>query len=118
MRADSILRLGRSVAVYGNNIAVGAPGVEGGGVVFVLRDVGNNGIWSNDFQFKSINAHDGDKFGYSMGLSQTRFFIGAPHYSLNNTHIQAGTAFAYAAQGTRLLFGNRFSALIRIFRFG
>jgi hypothetical protein len=74
-------RLGESVAVDGDIIALGAPGYDhfatDTGTVYVFRRIA--GQWLFDVRLNAADANAGDNFGAAVALDGNLLAIGAPH---------------------------------------
>ncbi len=99
---DSVDYFGRSVAISGDTVAVGAygessfaTGINGdpqdnqatsaGAAYVFVRDV--NGNWSQQAYVKASNTDAGDLFGYSVALDSDALVVGARSESSNATTI-------------------------------
>ena len=86
---DSADRAGRSVAISGDTVAVGAPGVEGGpspgnGEVFVFVEPA--GGWTSETPTAELVASNGqgdDALGESVAIDGSTIVAGAPDAALN-----------------------------------
>jgi uncharacterized protein (TIGR03437 family) len=95
-------RFGRSVAVSGDTLVVGADqddieanGSQGSAYVFIR----SGGVWS--FQQK-LTANDGassDAFGSSIAISGDTVVIGAP-FDDSGTNVNQGSAYVFVRSGT------------------
>jgi hypothetical protein len=103
------LRFGSSVSISGNNITIGAPGISGGGVIFVLTDFGYNGTWSNQIQLTGVSPQQDDGFGFSASIETKHLFVGSPLLSLDQGTAQSGAAFTFSVQSEYFLKLNLFS---------
>jgi predicted Ser/Thr protein kinase len=91
-------KFGSSVSISGNNITIGAPGISGGGVIFVLTDFGYNGTWSNQIQLTGVSPQQDDGFGFSASIETKHLFVGSPLLSLDQGTAQSGAAFTFSVQ--------------------
>ena len=99
---DAVDYFGRSVAISGDTVAVGAYGessfatgingdqqdnqATGAGAAYVfVRDV--NGNWTQQAYVKASNTDAGDLFGYSIALDTDALVVGARDESSNTTTI-------------------------------
>jgi hypothetical protein len=114
---------GSSVAISGNTIVVGAPGeastatgVNGNqtnnsaaqsGAAYVF--VRSGAAWTQQAYLKASNTGTGDKFGYSVGVSEDSILVGAAAESSNatgvngnqadNSLMSAGAAYVFVRSG-------------------
>ncbi len=88
-QADDLF--GRSVAVSGSTVAIGAPRHGVRGAVYVFQKSGSN-AWSEVAKVDPGNDNGVWDFGFSVGLEQDRMCIGAPSTGLPP---QRGTALVY-----------------------
>jgi hypothetical protein len=100
-------RFGASVAVYGDSIAVGAPGYNSAaGRVFVLRRMGAG--WFTQTYVEAHATEGNDALGTSVAISETHVMVGAPGESsdaqgnyvteydeANNGASRSGAAYAF-----------------------
>lgn len=117
-------RFGRTVAIEGDTIVVGAPnegssatGINGNpadngrpysGAAYVF--VRSNGIWTQQAYLKAFNTGEADIFGCSVGISGNRIVIGASQESSaatgvngdeqNNDAYRSGAAYVFERNGT------------------
>jgi len=115
---------GRSVAVSGDTVVVGAnqeasgaPGVNGNqndtsaplsGAAYVFVRTGTN--WAQQAYLKASNPRQGDIFGYSVALSGDTVVVGAPEEDGSatgvngnqgeNTATNSGAAYIFVRRGT------------------
>lgn len=111
--AGTLDGFGRSVAISGDTLVVGAPGEDssadsgeaddstsksGAAYVFTLSD----GIWSQQAYLKASNAEAGDEFGYSVSISGDTLVVGAHHEDgsandgeANNSAENSGAAYVF-----------------------
>jgi uncharacterized repeat protein (TIGR02543 family) len=115
---------GRSVAVSGDTVVVGAPyedsnatGVNGdesnnsataSGAVYVFTRTGS--VWSQQAYLKASNASVGDYFGWSVAVDGDTVVVGAPYEDSNATGVNgtesdnslsnAGAAYVFTRSGT------------------
>ncbi|MFB6372866.1 MAG: FG-GAP repeat protein, partial [Bradymonadaceae bacterium] len=99
--ADGHDRFGRSVALDGKTVIVGAPGDDHDG----HSDAGaayaftrSNGSWTQQQKFTSYNAADGDRFGTSVAVAGDAALVGAPDDD-HGGDADAGSAYAYVRSG-------------------
>ncbi len=86
--------LGVAVAVSGRTAVVGAPGgAKDAGRAYVFAKTGD--VWNQAAELKGSGTVGGDFFGYSVAISGTTVFVGAPGYAKN-----AGRAYVFAKTGT------------------
>ena len=97
---------GRTLALYGNILGVGAPAeasnatgvngnqsdnsVVGAGAVYLFRNSGTN--WSQDFYIKASNPDAGDNFGDGLSLSEGVMAVAASQESSNAIGINGNQA--------------------------
>lgn len=70
-------RFGSAIAIDGNRIAVGAPGHEVKGAVFLFHRAGD-GTWTQETFFVSRRIPDNSQLGVAVALKGDRVFAGAP----------------------------------------
>jgi hypothetical protein len=97
------VQFGFSVAVWGDTIAVGAPG-SGSGKVTTFRRVGGN--WTLEETLQAFRGEAGDQFGWSVSLSKNQLLVGAPGEDGGSTGIggdqndnsvsKSGAAYAFS----------------------
>ena len=89
------LQFGQSLALDGDLLAVGAPGVSGGGRVYVFQRT--EGFWSEVAQLDNLSAMEDDQqFGGSLALSGHTLLIGARGRDVGiPIQESAGAAFVY-----------------------
>ncbi len=109
---------GRSVAISGDTIVVGAPredssatGVNGNqannaalvsGAAYVFVRSGA-GLWSQQAYLKASNTEAGDDFGRSVAISGDTIVVGAPEEDSNATGVNGNQADNSAVVGRRRL---------------
>ena len=94
---------GLSVGVSGETIAVGAPGQDGSGAIYVFRRSGTS--WVQQAFLKASVPEGGDKFGCSLGVSGDTIIVGATGEDSNaigvngdesdNSNSLAGAAYVF-----------------------
>ena len=112
---------GRSVAVNGNTVVVGAPwensnatgvngnqsnnGAAGAGAVYVF--VRNGTTWSQQAYLKASNTDASDNFGFSVAVSRNTLVVGAGGEDSSSNRNQgndeasnAGAAYVFVRSGT------------------
>ena len=91
---------GHSVAIAGNTIVIGAPGVDisateadgdrsnifgerryNSGAAYVFTREGTT--WSQQAYLRASNSEDGDHFGYAVSIANDTVVVGAPHKKSN-----------------------------------
>jgi uncharacterized repeat protein (TIGR01451 family) len=117
---DAIDRFGRSVAIDGDTVVVGADGedsdatdqadnsasVAGAAYIFVRSGT----AWSQQAYLKASNTDAGDRFGQSVAVSGDTVVVGAPGEDSNATGVNgneadnsasfAGAAYVFVYDGT------------------
>ncbi len=88
-------RFGRSVALSGNTLVVGAIGVDdpannSGAVYVFVRD--SNGNWSQQAILQADNAGDSDNFGWSVAVSGDTVVVGALNEASSATGVVNGSS--------------------------
>jgi choice-of-anchor B domain-containing protein len=68
---------GAALAAEGNILAVGAPGAEGGGAVY-MYERGSGGRWVERARLTAANRAEGDRFGTAVALKGGVLLAGAP----------------------------------------
>jgi hypothetical protein len=87
-------RLGFSVAIYGNTIVAGAPGVnQQRGAVYVFQEPA--GGWQDMFETAELQAPDSIELGLSVGVAGDGILGGAPYTTVGFNQAQ-GAAYLYA----------------------
>ncbi len=90
-------RLGFSVDVHGNTVALGAPydsqAGTNAGAVYVFSKTGTT--WSQTAKVLPTDASAGQLFGHSVAVANTRLAVGAPRHSVGGTF--AGAAYVFAS---------------------
>jgi len=84
---------GRSVAISGNRVIVGAPHFDGN--VHIFRRDGS--VWTLEADLPSPNGPMQDYFGFSVGISGNKAIVGAQHDDENGS--RSGSAFLYRFDG-------------------
>jgi hypothetical protein len=106
--AETVLRppvnarlFGRSVAISGETLVVGAPQVFGSmpGSAFVYTRRGSS--WNAPVELRSGDP-SGDQFGWSAAISGDRIAVGAPNFRTTE-RLFAGAVFTYARTSTGLI---------------
>lgn len=91
--------LGFSVALGGNNVFVGAPGVtDDRGAVYVFTEPADG--WQNMTQTAKLTSSDAqmyDNFGSSVAISANTLAVGSPY--ANNNGSDAGAVYVYTQSG-------------------
>jgi len=97
--AEADDNFGYSVAVSDTRIVVGAYGEDttasNAGAVYIF-DIDGNGI----AKIQASDAEDGDLFGYSVAVSNTRIVVGAPYEDTNGSY--AGSAYIFDIDGNEI----------------
>ena len=86
---------GRSVAVSGNVIVVGAPNEDlpnNGGAAYVFSRA--NGIWTEDVKLSPADISADDLFGTAVAIDGNTIVVGAPNWD-GNTQTNNGTVYVY-----------------------
>jgi len=94
--ASTFSRLGYSVAVDGNTVALGAyakNGFTGAAYVFVR----NGEVWSQQQKLVATGATLGDTFGYSLAISGDTLVVGRSNGTSNP---QVGAAYVFTRSGS------------------
>lgn len=100
---------GASISLFGNTLAVGAPGeVSETGAAYVFTHSG--GAWSSAVTIKASNARAGAKFGTGVAVNGDRLAVGAPGDSSIGRGVDAdqtpggasnsGAVYAFRRAGT------------------
>jgi uncharacterized repeat protein (TIGR01451 family) len=90
---------GTSVAIHGDEIAVGAPGHGGNnhGAVYTFTRDGSD--WTQDPQILTgAGTAAGDRFGQSVSIESDTLAVGAPNEAVG-TKLAQGSVYAYARPG-------------------
>ncbi|HEX8875670.1 MAG TPA: hypothetical protein VF777_02915 [Phycisphaerales bacterium] len=98
---------GRSIAIDGTTIVVGAPFEGGGaGVVYVYSFSGTS--WTQQASIPSPEPNEANRFGYSVAVSGNRLVVGAPYDDASPT-VDVGAAYSYLRSGTSWALEQTFS---------
>ena len=106
---DTYAGFGRSVAVSGNKLIVGANEEDSGrGSVFVLEDKNGDGAYATstgeliifDKDTAGLDLDNTDHFGYGLAVSDTEIFVGTPRDDTGGTNTGAVYTFALEADTT------------------
>lgn len=89
---------GRSIAVDGNTMVVGASGF-GGNVAYVFTKNGNTWVQSQKLSRISVNNYDHESFGFSVAIEGDTIVVGAPRESIEEGKIGTGTAYIFTRNG-------------------
>lgn len=105
-RGEASELFGRTVAIWQNNVVVGAPdrgGAEqGAAYVFVKPASGWAGSLTQIAELTASDAAKGDEFGGALGISGGLIIVGAPGHDIGTKAEQgAGYAFVEPAAGWR-----------------
>jgi len=85
--------LGVAVAISGTTAVVGAPGgAKDAGRAYVFSKTGT--VWNQAAELTGSGTVGGDFFGYSVAISGTTVFVGAPGYAKD-----AGREYVFAKRG-------------------
>ena len=98
---------GRSVAILGDTLVVGAPGESGGGAAYLFGRVGST--WGQTYGFGTDSTKPGDRLGSAVAVgvdtvvvgadSETGFATGVNGNSLDFGTVQRGAAYIFARNG-------------------
>lgn len=101
-------QFGRSVAISGDTVVIGAPAESGSGGVFVFTR--NNSIWSPQAELEASMLGDADAFGWSVSISADTIVVGAIREGSNatgvggdednNLAVTAGAAYVFVRNDT------------------
>jgi hypothetical protein len=99
-------QFGRSVAISGGTIVVGAPlndGTEGTdiGSVYVFTRV--QGVWTERRRISAPEPRDSDEFGASVAIDGTTLVVGVPRRDVTTsggTEDNAGSAYVFTGSGS------------------
>jgi len=95
---------GRSVAISGGIVVVGAMGEDGGlgdpipgaGAAYIFaRDQGGAGCWGEVTILRASDAEESDYFGMSIGVSGDAVVVGAPGPTCNQASPDDGAAYVF-----------------------
>ena len=75
---------GRSVAIDGNTVVIGAPGAGTGGAVYVLRTSDGGNTYAEVDLLTASDGAAGDNFGYAVAVKGDTVMIGAPDKGANS----------------------------------
>ena len=100
--AEADDQFGRSVAVSNTRIVVGAPyedtTASGAGSAYIF-DIDGNEIK----KIQASDAEEGDQFGYSVAVSDTRIVVGAPYEDTVNIYgPDEGSAYIFDIDGNQI----------------
>lgn len=103
---------GRSIAIDGSTIVVGAPfendTAADAGAAYVFFFSGSS--WAQQARLASPEPTGSNRFGYSVAISGNRVVVGAPYDDVSAA-FDAGSAHAYNRSGTTWTFDRTFSLL-------
>lgn len=102
MALDSVPgnRFGFALALNGNLLAVGAPGMNGNiGVVYIFNYTGTS--WIQQTEIFSPNYFPLVQFGYSIDFAGNTLVVGAP--CVGCSHATVGYAFVYTLSGSTFM---------------
>ncbi len=93
---------GRSVSVWGNSLAIGAPAVHNGqqsnsGAVYIFEQSGSE--WLMQARLQPSDSGSGDQFGSSVDHEAEWLLIGAPYDDDGGT--RSGSVYVYRHDGVR-----------------
>ncbi|MGE4620412.1 MAG: HYR domain-containing protein, partial [Planctomycetota bacterium] len=97
---DDGAQFGESVSVSGNQMIVGAPGLDGGssqgdlGAAYIYRHDGTN--WNFEQKIEASNGTSNSEFGIAVGISGDRAVVGAWAALSNSNH---GGAYIFSFDG-------------------
>jgi cysteine-rich repeat protein len=92
--ADAGDTFGRSVSIAGDRVAVGAPGVDFLGAVYIFkRDDDAPGNWVEEAKLTASEGEAGDEFGASVAISGDAVVVGA--YAHDGLGSSAGSAYLF-----------------------
>ena len=105
--SDAGDNFGRSVAIWGNTIVVGAPAEDSAGskddnsspqsgAVYVFTREGNN--WSEQAYLKAENIYSGIHFGMAADIDNNMIAVGAPYE--NSTFARSGKVYIFTYNET------------------
>ncbi len=92
--AEASDRLGSSISIDGDRMAVGAIGGSAGGSVHVFERIA--GVWTEVQEFQASDAAADDQFGSSVGLHGDVIVVGAPF-----ARSFQGAAYVFRYDGTQ-----------------
>lgn len=87
---------GRSVAIDGDTVVVGAPG-DYAGSVYVFRRSGT--VWNETQKLTPSDGADGDNFGLSVGIDGDWIVVGAPRVDVSG-QTDRGAAYVFHWNGS------------------
>ena len=91
---------GYSVAVSGDTAVVGTPGHGGmganSGAAYVFVHAGTT--WTEQAKLTADDAASGDRFGWSVGVSEDLIVVGA--YAATEAGVPSGVAYVFSRSGT------------------
>ena len=98
---ESFDYFGYSVSSSGNRLLVGAPfdkndGVQAGSVSIYVQDEDG---WSLESKLIANETLDGDRFGFSVSISDNLAAVGCPEHLVGDT--RSGAVFVYRFDGTK-----------------
>ena len=89
--------LGKSVAVDGDTIVLGAPSDDGGrGSVYVFQRAGD--VWTQVGKLTATDASSGDSLGSSVAIDGDTIVAGAPFADIG-TSVDQGAVYTFARTG-------------------
>ncbi|MCY4576905.1 MAG: peptidoglycan-binding protein [Candidatus Kaiserbacteria bacterium] len=84
---------GRTLAVEGNILAVGASRLDNSGAVYIYTNT--NGVWGNPFRVIPDDTAPDQEFGHSITVSNGRVAVGAP----GDRFSRSGAVYVYTKTG-------------------
>ena len=85
---------GRSVAVSGDTVVIGASGAGGQGAVYIFeRNQGGPNNWGQVAKLAASDGAAGDEFGFAVSISEETVVIGGP--SANVDHFSDGAVYIF-----------------------
>jgi len=93
---------GQSVAIFGDRIAVGAPGEDAGGsqsgAVYLFQFDRSASAWVEETKLTASDGSSNDQFGHSLSLQGDDLLIGSHEHSLPSSSF-AGAAYVFVNSG-------------------
>jgi uncharacterized repeat protein (TIGR01451 family) len=89
---------GRSAAIDGDWLAVGAPFASGSGVVYLFHRNGEGSAWVQTSKITASDARLGDQFGLTLALSGDTLIVGAPN-QVGNAGSLSGAVYVFHRDG-------------------
>lgn len=88
---------GRSVAIFGSTVVVGAPGAEVQGAAYVFNRAGVS--WNQQARLGAAAPTGVDHFGHAVAIDNDTIVVGAPKHNVGPSGGDQGAVFSFARVG-------------------